>query len=82
MTEHLRQDVIFQNVVNGEVMLKLEGLEAFEAQAEQAKAMFQSRRQTIEDMQFDDDTVAVTIDYQGVLAQDYRTVCQPEIRCN
>ena len=68
-------------MANGEVTLEIEGIEAFKAQAEQAKAVFRSHQQMIEDMQFDGDTVAVTIDYQGVLAQDLPMVCQPEIRC-
>ena len=70
MSKHLHQDVAFQNVPNGEITLELEGIEAFRAQAEQAKALFRSRQQTVTDMQFDDDTVEVTINYQGMLAQD------------
>lgn len=70
MTKHLHPEVVFRNVANGEVTLELEGVEAFRAQAEQAKAVFRSREQTIRDILFNGDTAEVTIDYIGVLAQD------------
>ncbi|WKN46024.1 nuclear transport factor 2 family protein [Tunicatimonas pelagia] len=70
MTEHLSDDVVFQNVSGGESILELTGKEAFKAQAEQAKNLFKSRKQTIEDVQIVGDTAEVTVDYLGVLAQD------------
>lgn len=70
MLQDLHSKIVFKNIANGEVNLELTGIEAFEAQAQQAKALFAERQQTITQVDFGEDTVTVQIAYQGVLAQD------------
>jgi ketosteroid isomerase-like protein len=70
MTQHLHPDVTFENVSNGEVDLKTEGIDAFREQAERAKHLFAQREQRITDWTFDGDQVTIDIDYDGTLAID------------
>lgn len=70
MTAHLSDEVVFENINNGEATLRTEGLAAFTQQAETAKIYFISRRQQIRSWIFEGDTVKVEIDYNGVLAID------------
>ncbi|MEO0332151.1 MAG: nuclear transport factor 2 family protein, partial [Bacteroidota bacterium] len=51
MVKHLDDDIVFQNVSEGEVTMELEGIEAFKVQAEQATTLFKSRKQTINNIQ-------------------------------
>ncbi|MEM6841752.1 MAG: nuclear transport factor 2 family protein [Bacteroidota bacterium] len=70
MVKHLSDDVVFQNVSQGEVTMELKGIKAFKTQAEQATKLFKSRKQTINHIQITDSTAEVAIDYFGILAQD------------
>lgn len=70
MMQHLDDQVIFQNISNGEIDLELEGIEAFKEQAESAKSLFSSRKQTIQSWDIEGDTITIGIDYEGVLAMD------------
>jgi ketosteroid isomerase-like protein len=70
MIRHLSDDVVFQNVSEGEVTLELYGKEAFKKQAELANKLFKSRKQTIDDIQIEGNTAEVAINYEGFLAQD------------
>ena len=70
MTKGLTQTIKFQNIVNGEVTLAIEGLDAFKKQASEAIAYFAQRKQTITSMAHIGEKVEITIDYHAILAID------------
>lgn len=71
MLEDLADELVFENSSNGEITMRLEGLEAFRQQAEQAKALFTERGQTITGFQHHkDDQTEITISYKATLATD------------
>ena len=70
MTKNLSKDVVFENVSNGNVELRTEGILEFKKQAESAKHYFSRRTQTIEFWEFDKSKVSVKIDYKATLAID------------
>jgi hypothetical protein len=70
MTRDLTNDVVFENVSNGKVDLRTEGIEEFAKQAESSKQFFKQRKQTIESWEFNDSKVVITIAYKAVLAVD------------
>ena len=70
MTKNLSENVVFQNISNGKVDLKTEGLEAFKEQAERAKQYFKQRKQTIESWEISDSMIMIEISYEATLAFD------------
>jgi hypothetical protein len=70
MTKNLTENVVFKNVVNGNVELTTKGIAEFKEQAESAKQYFVQRKQTIESWDFINSKVIVDIDYRAVLAID------------
>ncbi|EZH75865.1 hypothetical protein ATO12_03485 [Aquimarina atlantica] len=70
MTKDLTENVVFENVSNGNVELRTEGIEEFTKQAELAKQYFTERKQTVEFWEFNNSKVTVGIDYKAVLAVD------------
>lgn len=70
MTEHMDENVVFENITNGEVDLRTEGLNDFKNQAESAKQFFKQRKQTIRSWEFNDSRVSIVIFCQAVLAID------------
>lgn len=70
MATDLDETVVFENVSNGNVDLRTEGLQAFVQQAEAAKAYFTERQQRIESWSFEDTTISIEIAYSAVLATD------------
>lgn len=64
-------DVIFENIQNGELNMSLAGLKSFREQAEQAKAYFAERRQTILSTKHSGDSSEIEIDYYAVLGMDF-----------
>lgn len=70
MVRDFNEDIIFQNIANGEVTLSLTGLQAFKAQAEQAKQYFVERTQTIQSITHRDTETEVAISYHAVVATD------------
>ncbi len=70
MLKDLHQDILFENVSEGRVNLKTQGIAAFEKQAESAKSIFQKREQQVTNIQANGNTVKVQIDYTGILAVD------------
>lgn len=70
MVKDLHQDVVFENISDGQVTLSVKGIEAFKKQAESAKAYFSQREQRITSWEFRDETVSIQIDYSGRLAMD------------
>ncbi|GGK75642.1 nuclear transport factor 2 family protein [Rufibacter glacialis] len=73
MVAHFSEDIVFENVANGEVNLSLKGVDPFKQQAEQAKAYFSSRKQTPISFYHQDDQTEVVLDYHAVLAMDFPT---------
>lgn len=70
MTKHLDEHIVFENISNGQVDLRTEGLEVFKQQAEAAKQYFREREQSIKSWSFEGRTVRIEIDYKAVLAVD------------
>ena len=70
MTKDLSKDVVFENISNGKVDLKTEGLVAFKEQAEAAKQYFKKRKQTIESWEISDSMIVIGISYKAILAID------------
>ncbi|MCW5922996.1 MAG: nuclear transport factor 2 family protein [Saprospiraceae bacterium] len=70
MVADLDASVKFENISNGVSNMTLIGLEAFRAQAEQAKNLFSERRQTIMAFYHQQDQTEIEIDYFAVLDTD------------
>lgn len=70
MTKDLDENVVFENISNGIVDMRTEGLNEFKKQAESAKQYFRKRKQTIETWEFNDSLVLVGIDYEAILDID------------
>ncbi len=68
MVASLHEEVVFQNIANGQVTLTTMGKEAFRQQAEQATQYFSQREQRVTDWQVTGDRVEVTIHYKAVAA--------------
>ncbi|NAS13969.1 nuclear transport factor 2 family protein [Flavobacteriaceae bacterium R33] len=70
MTRDLDDDIVFENISQGEVDLRTEGVDAFTEQAEAATQYFSSREQSIDSWDFEGEKVVVRIVYEAVLAVD------------
>lgn len=71
MLANLAEDIVFENYSDGVCNMRLEGLEAFHLQAEQAKALFTEREQTITGfLHHNGDQTEITISYKATLATD------------
>jgi hypothetical protein len=70
MVANMDPSIKFENISNGQVNMTLNGLPAFIEQAEQAKAMFTSRRQTIKSFKHTANQTEIDIAYYAVLAID------------
>jgi len=68
MLAQLDPEVTFRNLSKGEVTVEAQGLEAFRELAEQALAIFTSRRMTALGYHFGDEVTSVLVDFSGVLA--------------
>lgn len=68
MIKDLSHEVVFENISEGQVDMKLEGLEAFKEQATAATNYFSEREQEISSWNFQDEIVSVDIEYVGILA--------------
>ncbi len=68
MLKNLNENIVFENISNGVVEMKLEGINAFKDQAIAATKYFQEREQKITSWEFSEMVVSVQIDYQGILA--------------
>lgn len=66
----LADDVVFENVANGEINLRTEGLKDFEEQANAAKQYFTERKQTITSWDIDGAKVTIELSYRAILAID------------
>lgn len=70
MTRDLDENIVFENISNGQVDLRTDGIEAFRQQAASAKQYFQEREQRIKSWEFENGSITVEIDYRAVLAID------------
>jgi hypothetical protein len=64
------ENIIFENIQNGETNMSLNGLTAFIQQAEQGKTYFSERTQTIKSFKHNDDRIEIGIDYKAILGMD------------
>ncbi|RRN77383.1 nuclear transport factor 2 family protein [Pseudoxanthomonas sp. SGD-10] len=71
MVEDFDEDIVFENISNGELNLAVNGIEDFKSQANQAKNYFESRTQTIKSFKHTADTTEVEIDYYAILAANF-----------
>lgn len=70
MVADFDEQIVFENISNGETNLSLSGLSAFIQQAEQAKTYFTERTQTIRSYSHQSNQTEIEIDYRAVLAVD------------
>lgn len=70
MTQNVDKGIVFENITNGKVDLRTEGLEAFQQQAESATQYFSERKQTIQSWDSQESKVVIEIDYKATLAID------------
>ncbi|MBL0685976.1 nuclear transport factor 2 family protein [Aquimarina mytili] len=70
MTKDLTENIVFENISNGNVDLRTEGITEFKKQAETAKQYSTHRKQTIESWQFLKSKVIIQIGYKAILAID------------
>lgn len=70
MLATLSADVEFRNFSSGQLTAQSDGKEEFRRLAEQGKALFSEREQTIVSFRDEGDRVIVDIAYRGRLAQD------------
>ena len=66
----LDENIVFENVSNGEVNVVLNGIDEFRTQAEQSKNLFSNRRQTITAITDTDEQTTIKIAYHATLATD------------
>lgn len=70
MMATLHPEVQFENVSGGEVNATASGADDFRRLAEQATALFSSRRQTVKAFKADGEGASIDVAYAGVLASD------------
>lgn len=70
MMSLLHPEIEFENISQGEISAEATGISEFRAIAEQSKALFKSRKQTISRCDVSQDEASVEIAYEGVLAKD------------
>lgn len=63
-------NIIFQNISNGETNMSLQGISSFKLQAEQAIDFFSTRTQSIQSFKHNNNETEVDIAYYGILAME------------
>ena len=71
MIADFADNIIFENIQNGETTMALVGLTALKQQAEEAKAYFSERTQTIKSFSHTDNRTEIEIGYKAILAMDF-----------
>src|SRR5690606_39088729 len=71
MLLELDNEIIFQNIPNGDMNLTLNVINAFKDQAEKAKLYFEKRHQKITSIKHTEDQTEIEIDYFAVLGIDF-----------
>lgn len=70
MIKNIHENVEFKNITNGEVNLKLNGIESFKNQIKQAFNLFEKRKMKIIEQKCGNNVVENTVDFTGILALD------------
>ncbi|MCF2491031.1 nuclear transport factor 2 family protein [Dyadobacter sp. CY347] len=70
MVTDFDDNIVFENIMNDETTIELNGIEEFRQQAEQAISLFSSRKQTITAFLHNEDWSEIAIQYHAVLAID------------
>ncbi|WP_282013637.1 nuclear transport factor 2 family protein [Marinifilum flexuosum] len=70
MLMDLHEDVVFENISEGILTLRTEGIDEFQSQAEKAMTYFNQREQMIRNWDIQLDKVVIDIEYKAVLATD------------
>ncbi len=71
MVTDFDENIVFENIQNGEINMSLTGLAEFRQQAEQAKAYFSKRTQKIKSFVHSEITTEIEINYNAILAMDF-----------
>ena len=71
MVSDFDEAIIFENIQGGETNMSLAGLPSFKQQAEQAKAYFSSRTQTIASFKHLENETEIEINYFAILGMDF-----------
>lgn len=71
MIADFSDDIIFQNVMNGEKTMELQGIEEFKKQAIEALSYFSEREQSIETMTHSHSSTEIVINYRTIAAMDF-----------
>ncbi|GAA4146422.1 hypothetical protein GCM10022216_31320 [Sphingobacterium kyonggiense] len=71
MVAHFSDNIVFENILNGQTTDTLEGIEDFKEQAETAKSYFEDREQTITELIELRDNIEIRIQYTATLAIDF-----------
>ena len=71
MVANFDDNIVFENVSNGETNMSLMGVKAFREQAELAKSYFSIRTQTIKSFVHQEDETQIEIEYKAILAIDF-----------
>jgi len=70
MLMDLHEDVVFENISEGILTLRTEGIDEFQTQAEKAMNCFSQREQMIKNWDIQLDKVVIDIEYKAVLVTD------------
>ncbi|WP_448138045.1 nuclear transport factor 2 family protein [Sphingobacterium siyangense] len=71
MIADFSDDIIFQNVMNGEKTMELRGIEEFKNQAIDALSFFSERIQAIETITHTQNSIEIVINYKAIAAMDF-----------
>ncbi|WP_143960130.1 nuclear transport factor 2 family protein [Litoribacter populi] len=70
MTQDFSEDIIFENIQNGELTMSLRGKKDFSRQAEQATSYFSERHQRINKFRHEETLTEIGIEYYAVVASN------------
>lgn len=71
MMKDLSDEIVFENIQNGETTMTLNGIDEFKTQAEIAKNYFSERQQKIKSFRHEKEKCEIEIEYFGILAIDF-----------
>ncbi len=71
MIADMDENIVFENISNGIVDLRTEGLDQFKKQAKTAMEYFSQRKLTIDEWNFTDSIISITISYEAILAINF-----------
>jgi hypothetical protein len=71
MVADFDDNIVFENIQDGQTTMSLTGLMEFRQQAERAVSYFTERTQTIKSFTHLDNSIEIEIDYNAVLGMDF-----------